>query len=178
MSLRCCGSSPRSSTPAGKWQRRFVERAAELGDQEALGVATTQLFAEAITARDRAEMDRLHPVLISLITPETSPRVLGWVYYSLFGRVVLDGRFEEAYEHACSSVERAREIGHGYMLVCALEARLLARWAVDGEITQPELAEVFELAQRPRRAFGGGCRRSGSSPATPPRSTRRAPAAG
>ncbi len=132
--------------PAGKWQRRFVERAAELGDQESLGVATTQLFADAITARDRAEMDRLHPVLISLITPETSPRVLGWVYYSLFGESYLDGRLEEAYEHACSSAERAREIGHGYMLVCALEARLLARWAVDDEITQPELAEVFELA--------------------------------
>ena len=28
--------------PAEKWQRRFAQRAAELGDQEALGVATTQ----------------------------------------------------------------------------------------------------------------------------------------
>jgi hypothetical protein len=75
----------------GKWQRRFADRAAQLGDKEALGIATTQLFADAITARDRAEMDRLHPVLISLISPESSPRVLGWVYYSLFGESYIEG---------------------------------------------------------------------------------------
>jgi hypothetical protein len=132
--------------PAGKWQRRFADRAAELGDQDALGVATTQLFAEAITARDREDMDRLHPVLLSLVAADTSPRVLGWVYYSLCGEAYIEGRFQESYEYACSSVERAIEIGHSYMLVCALEARLLARSAVDGKITQPELAEVFELA--------------------------------
>ena len=57
--------------PAAKWQRRFAERAAELGDQEALGVATTQLFAEAINARDREEMVRLRPVLLS---PDRRPR--------------------------------------------------------------------------------------------------------
>jgi predicted ATPase/DNA-binding SARP family transcriptional activator len=130
----------------GKWQRRFADRAAQLGDKEALGIATTQLFADAITARDRAEMDRLHPVLISLISPESSPRVLGWVYYSLFGESYIEGRFEEAYEYASLSAEQAREIGHSYMLVCALEACLLARWAVDGEIGQAELAQVFELA--------------------------------
>jgi predicted ATPase/DNA-binding SARP family transcriptional activator len=131
---------------SGEWQRRFADRAAELGDSEALGVATTQLFAVAITARDRDEMARLHPVLESLISDETSPRVLGWVYYSLFGEAYIDGRFKEAYEYACSSVERARETNHSYMLVCAMEARLLARSAMSGEITQPELAEVFELA--------------------------------
>jgi predicted ATPase/DNA-binding SARP family transcriptional activator len=131
---------------SGEWQRRFADRAAELGDSEALGVATTQLFAVAITARDRDEMARLHPVLESLISDETSPRVLGWVYYSLFGEAYIDGRFEQAYEYACSSVERARETNHSYMLVCAIEARLLARSAMTGEITQPELAEVFELA--------------------------------
>jgi hypothetical protein len=130
----------------GRWQRRFAQRAAELGDQEALGIATTQLFADAISARDRAEMHRLHPVLLSLITPEASPRVLGWVYYSLFGESYIDGRFEEAYEYASLSSERAREIGHSYMLVCALEASMLARWAVEGEIRQAELAEVFGLA--------------------------------
>ena len=42
--------------PVGKWQRRFADRAAELGDQEALGVATAQLFAEAINERDREEI--------------------------------------------------------------------------------------------------------------------------
>jgi predicted ATPase/DNA-binding SARP family transcriptional activator len=133
---------------ASQWQRRFAERAAELGDQEALGVATTQLFAEAINTRDREEIRRLHPVLLSLIAPGSSPRVLGWVYYSLWGEAYLDGLYESAYEHACSSIERATEIGHEYMLVCALEARLLARSAVAGQITQPELAEVIELAGR------------------------------
>ncbi len=87
-------------------------------------------------------------MLLDLIAPGTSPRVLGWVHYSLWGAEYIDGRFEPAYEHAASTVELAREIGHEYMLVCALEARLLARSAIDGEITQPELAEVVESARR------------------------------
>jgi hypothetical protein len=33
------------------------------------------------------------------------------------------------------------------MVVCALEARMLAGSAVSGQITQPELAEVIELAR-------------------------------
>ncbi len=134
--------------PAAKWQRRFADRAAELGDQEALGVATTQLFAEAINARDREEMGRLRPVLLSLIAPDTSPRVLGWVHYSLWAEAYIDGRFEPAYEHASECIERAKEIGHNYMLICALEARLLAGSALSGEISQPDLTEVVELARR------------------------------
>ena len=132
--------------PAATWQRRFAERAAELGDQEALGVATTQLFAEAINARDRDEMTRLRPVLVSLIAPETSARVLGWVHYSLFGEAYVDARYESAYEHASRCAECATEIGHNYMLACALQARLLSGSAASGEIPQPELAEVVELA--------------------------------
>jgi hypothetical protein len=132
----------------GPWQRRFADRAAEVGDRQSLGVATTQLFADAITAGDREEMLRLRPVLLSLIAEDTSPRVLGWVHYSLYGEAYMDGRFQEAYEYACASVEQATEIGHSYMLVCALEARLLARSAVEGRITQPDLAEVFELGRR------------------------------
>jgi len=100
-------------------------------------------------------MRRLRPVLLDLIAPSTSPRVLGWVHYSLWGEAYFDGRFESAYEYACLSVERAAQTGHEYMLLCALEARLLAGSAVSGEITQPELAEVIGLARRhglPRRA--------------------------
>ncbi len=134
--------------PAARWQRRFAERAAELGDQEALGVATTQLFAEAINARDREEMDRLHPTLESLIADGAPPRVLGWVHYCLFTEAYIDGHFESAYQHACTSVEKASEIGHEYMLACALEARLLAGSAVSGMISQPELSEVIEHARR------------------------------
>ena len=132
---------------AAEWQRRFAARAAELGDQEALGIATTQLFAEAINARDQEEIRRLQPVLLSLIAAGTSPRVLGWVHYSLWADAYLDGRFESAYEHAAASVERASEIHHEYMLMCALEARLLAGSAVTGEIAQPALAEIIELAR-------------------------------
>ncbi len=133
--------------PAAQWQRRFADRAEELGDKEALGVATTQLFAEALNARDHEEMSRLRPVLHALIDPGTSPRVLGWVQYSLWGDAYVDGRFESAYEHASSCLELAAGIGHKYMLVCAFEARLLAGSAVSGQITQPELAEVIELAR-------------------------------
>ena len=38
------------------------------------------------------------------------------------------------------------EIEHNYMLACALQARLLAGSAASGEIAQPELAGVVELA--------------------------------
>ncbi len=133
--------------PTAKWQRRFADRAAELGDQEALGVATTQMFAEAINARDHEEIRRLRPVLLALNAPETSPRLLGWVHYSLSGDAYLEGRFESAYGYASSSLELAMQVGHKYMLVCSMEGRLLARWALSGEITQPELAEVVELAR-------------------------------
>jgi hypothetical protein len=125
-----------------------ADRAAELGDQEALAVATTQLFGRAISARDRQEIRRLRPVLLGLIAAETSPRALGWVHYSLWADAYIDGRFQSAYTHACSSVDRAAEIGHEYMLVCALEARLLAGSTVSGEMSQPELAEVVERARR------------------------------
>jgi len=134
--------------PAEKWQGRFAQRAAELGDQEALGVATTQIFGRAMNARDREEMRRLRPTLLSLIAAGTSPRVLGWVHYSLWAEAYVDDRFEAAYQHACSSVELAAEIGHEYMLVCALLARLLAGSAVSGEITQPDVAEVIKSARR------------------------------
>jgi predicted ATPase/DNA-binding SARP family transcriptional activator len=134
--------------PAAVWQRRFAERADELGDQEALGIATTQLFAEAINARDQAEIRRLEPTLRGLLGADASPRVLGWVHYSLWGEAYLDGRFDEAHRHACACLERAVEIGHEYMHVCALEARLLAGSDVTGQIPQPDLAEVVERARR------------------------------
>ena len=87
-------------------------------------------------------------MLLGLIAPGTSPRVLGWVHYSLWGDEYCNGAYEQAYEHACLSLERAVEIGHEYMRICALEARLLARSAFAGEITQPELAEVIDRARR------------------------------
>jgi predicted ATPase/DNA-binding SARP family transcriptional activator len=134
--------------PAAKWQRRFADRAAELGDHESLGVATTQLFAEAINARDYEEMRRLRPVLLGLITEGASPRVLGWVHYSLWAEEYLEDRYESAYEHAAASLERAQEIGNEYMRVCALEGRLLAYSAFTGKIDQPDLAEVIDGARR------------------------------
>jgi predicted ATPase/DNA-binding SARP family transcriptional activator len=134
--------------PAAKWQQRFADRAAELGDHEALGVVTTQLFARAINARDRDEMRRLRPTLLALIAAATSPRVLGWAHYSLWADAYIDGRFQTAYQHACSTVQRAVQIGHEYMLACAVEARLLAGSALSAQITQPELAEVIQHARR------------------------------
>jgi predicted ATPase/DNA-binding SARP family transcriptional activator len=131
-----------------KWQRRFADRAAELGDQDSLGIATTQLFAVAMNSRDVKEMRRLRPVLLGLLEPGTSPRVLGWVHYSLFADAYVHGRFQSAYEHACLSVERAEETGHEYMLACAADARLLARSAVEGKISQPDLAAMLDLARR------------------------------
>jgi predicted ATPase/DNA-binding SARP family transcriptional activator len=133
--------------PTAKWQRRFTDRAAELGDEEALVVGTAQMFAEAINVRDYDEIRRLRPILARVIKSGTAPRPLGWAHYSLWGDAYLDGRFEAAYEHAAACVELATEIGFNYMLVCALEARLLARSAIDRRITQPDLAEVVEIAR-------------------------------
>jgi hypothetical protein len=111
-------------------------------------VATTQLFAEAMNERDYEEMRRLRPVLLGLIADGASPRVLGWVHHSLWAEEYLEGRYEAAYEHAAASLERAQEIGHEYMRVCALEARLLAYSAFTGRIDQPDLAEVIDVARR------------------------------
>jgi hypothetical protein len=101
-----------------------------------------------MNARDRDEMRRLRPTLLNLIATGASPRVLGWAHYSLWAEAYIDDRFEAAHQHARSSVELAAEIGHEYMLICALEARLLAGSAVSRQITQPELAEVIESARR------------------------------
>lgn len=44
----------------------------------------------------------------------------------MWAKAYIGGRFESAYEHAFASAEQATEFGHKYMLICALEARLLA----------------------------------------------------
>jgi predicted ATPase/DNA-binding SARP family transcriptional activator len=133
--------------PEGRWQRRFADRAAELGDSESLGIATAQLFSAALNNHDVAEVRRLHPILERLIAPGTSPRLLGWVHYCLCGEDYMDRQFEKSYEHAQASVELATELGHQYMLVCALQSRLLARSAIDGKFAQPDLAELVDLAR-------------------------------
>jgi hypothetical protein len=131
-----------------RWQRRFADRAAELGDAEALGIATTQLFAMAINARERDEMARLRPVLIELLEAGTSPRALGWVHYSLSAGAYVEGHYEIAYEHAARCLERAEELEFEFMIACATDARLLARSAVEGKIQQADLAGLLDVARR------------------------------
>jgi hypothetical protein len=87
--------------------------------------------------------------LLALLTPDASARSLGWTHYFLALDAYVDGRFESADEHAELSVERAREIGHEFMLAGAVGTRLLSRSARDGAIDQPQLAEALELMRRP-----------------------------
>lgn len=134
---------------ATTWNSRMAARAAELGDQEAQVTATGNLFARALNARNRAEMTQLRPMLLALVTPQASPKALGWLHYFLALDAYVDGRFEESREHAALSVDSARAIGHDYMLGSAAGTRLLAHSACEGAIRQPDLAATLELMARP-----------------------------
>jgi hypothetical protein len=132
---------------ASKWTRRLVERADELGDHEALATATGNLFGRAMNARDRDEMQRMRPLLLALIIPDASLAALGWTHYFLALDAYIDGRYQAAFEHAAQSADRARELGHDYMLATAMATRLLAESARDRAIGQPALAEVLEVVR-------------------------------
>jgi predicted ATPase/DNA-binding SARP family transcriptional activator len=135
------------SPVVSEWTRRLAARAVELGDQEALATATGNLFGRAINARDRNEMRRLRPMLAAVITQEASPVALGWTHYFLALDAYVDGRFDEAYEHAALSAASAGELGHAYMLATAVATRLLAESARDRAIARSALAEVLELVR-------------------------------
>ncbi len=137
------------SPSAKAWHRRLAARAAEIGDQEALAMATGNLFGQALNARDREDMRRLRPELLALITPEASARSLGWTHYFLALDAYVDDRFQSACEHAELSMEKAIEIGHEFMLASAAGTRLLSSSARDGAIAQPALVDALELMRRP-----------------------------
>ena len=152
---------------ASKWTRRLAERAAELGDHEALATATGNLFGRALNARDREEMQRMRPMLLALIIPEASTAALGWTHYFLALDAYVDGRYQAAFEHAAQSADRARELGHDYMFATAMATRLLAESARDRAIAQsawPRCSRSYAASafSRSRRS------RCGSWPGTPP----------
>jgi predicted ATPase/DNA-binding SARP family transcriptional activator len=134
---------------AASWHRRLAAVATEIGDQEALTVATGNLFAAALNARDRDEMRRLRPSLLGLITPEASPRSAGWIHYFLALDAYVDGRLESACEHASRSAEKGQEINHEVMVASAVGAHLLAASALDKAIDLASLVEGVELMRRP-----------------------------
>jgi predicted ATPase/DNA-binding SARP family transcriptional activator len=138
------GFSPARS----EWTRRLAARASELGDHEAVATATGNLFGRALNARDRDEMHRMRPMLLALITPEASPKVLGWTQYFLALDAYVDGRFDAACQHATQSAASAEELGHEYMFATAIATRLLAASARDRAIPQSALAEVLVVVAR------------------------------
>ncbi len=105
---------------AAQWHRRLAAVATEIGDQEALTVATGNLFGRALNTRDRDEMRRLRPSLLGLITPGASPRSAGWIHYFLALDAYVDGRLEAACEHASQSAEKGQEINHEVMVASAV----------------------------------------------------------
>ena len=137
------------SPTAKAWHQRLASVAARIGDHEALAMATGNLFAQALNARDTAEMRRLRPDMLALLTPEASARARGWVHYFLALDAYVDGTLESACEHAALSVELANEIGHEVMLASAVGTLLLSQSARDGVITQPALVEALELMRPP-----------------------------
>jgi predicted ATPase/DNA-binding SARP family transcriptional activator len=134
---------------AAQWHRRLAAVATEIGDQEALTVATGNLFARALNTRDLDEMQRLRPSLLGLISPEASPRSAGWIHYFLALDAYVDGRLESACEHASQSAEKGQEINHEVMVASAVGAHLLAASALDEEIELTALIEGLELMRRP-----------------------------
>jgi predicted ATPase/DNA-binding SARP family transcriptional activator len=134
---------------ASGWHRRLAAVATEIGDQEALTIATGNLFGLAVNSRDRDEMKRLRPSLIALITPDTSPKAAGWIHYFLALDAYVDGQLESACEHASLSIENAQAIGHEVMLASGVGTHLLARSALDGAIDHAALTEGLELMRRP-----------------------------
>ncbi len=138
------GFSPARS----EWTRRLAARASVLGDQEAVATATGNLFGRALNARDRDGMHRMRPMLLALITPEASPKVLGWTQYFLALDAYVDGRYDVACEHATRSAASAEELGHEYMFATAIATRLLAASARDRAIPQSALTEVLAVVVR------------------------------
>jgi len=134
---------------AASWHRRLAAVATEIGDQEALTVATGNLFAAALNTRDRDEMTRLRPSLLDLITPEASARSVGWIHYFLALDAYVDGRLESACEHASQSAEKGQETNHEVMVASAVGAHLLAASALDQAIDRETLIEGLELMRRP-----------------------------
>ncbi len=130
------------------WHRRLAARAGEIGDHEAVAVATGSLFGQALNARDLDEMRRLRSELLALVTPETSTKALGWIHYFLALDAYVDGRLPSACEHASLSAEKAQTVGHEVMLASAVGTRLLAQSARDSVIAHADLAEAVELMRR------------------------------
>jgi predicted ATPase/DNA-binding SARP family transcriptional activator len=137
------------SPTATVWHQRLADRAAELGDLDAVAMAIGTLFGKAMNRRDRDEMQRLEPALLAGITPETGQRALGFIHYFLALGAYVDGRIESACEHASLSVEHAEAIGHAFLLSAAAGTRLLSESARDGTISHAALTETLELMRRP-----------------------------
>ncbi len=138
------GSTPAAAT----LHRRVAARAAEIGDWTAVCTATCNLFGMALNTRDFKEMRRLRPRLQELIKPETGTKSLGWIHLHLATGAYIDGDLDQAFEHASLCVECAQEIEHEYLLATALQTELLTRWAHDGAITQPVLAQAVDRIRR------------------------------
>jgi predicted ATPase/DNA-binding SARP family transcriptional activator len=132
-----------------KWYQRTADRATELGDRSALARATYNLFSEAMNAHDVAEMDRLRPQLMALLSTVTEPKEIGWIHYMLALDAYVNGQLSPACEHAELSVEAAQDAGHAYIIAGTTAALLLIRSARDGVITHRELSDTLELMRRP-----------------------------
>lgn len=129
--------------------RQIMRRATEIGDHEALAMATGNLFGQALNTRNVDEMRRLRPQLLALITPEASAKALGWIQYFLALDAYVDGVLQPASEHASACVAAAEAIGHEYMLGCGVGARLLVQSARDGVLRHDAVSEAVRLMRRP-----------------------------
>ena len=148
-SWRCCESWPRSSTRREHGSDGSPTARPSWATRKRSGWpprSCSPRRSTRATARRSAACARC---CSSLIAPGTSPRVLGWVHYSLWGDAYLDGRFESALR---ARVARA----WSWRRRSDTSTCWSARWRrgcspgrrSSGEITQPELAEVVELARR------------------------------
>jgi predicted ATPase/DNA-binding SARP family transcriptional activator len=136
--------------PTGRtWGRRLADRAAAIGDIETVASAVCNLFGNALNARDRDEMSRLRPELLTLLTQTKAPRALGWAHYSLALDAYVGSQFGAACDYATLCMGNADELEHDYMRAIAIATRLLAQSARDASIRQPDLARALQVMRPP-----------------------------
>ena len=130
----------------GRWQRRFADRAAELGDTDQIGMALISSWAVAMNGRDLDELDRLRPGLTALGTPNTGPRVRAWALYLLSADSYVAANYARALDQALQTAALADTLDNAYMQASAALAVALARSAHDGAFGPTDVAATLHQA--------------------------------
>jgi predicted ATPase/DNA-binding SARP family transcriptional activator len=130
----------------GRWQRRFAERAAEVGDPDQIGMALISSFGVAMNTRDLQELGRLRPALEALEAPGNAERVRAWAQYLLSADAYIAADYAQALERALLVVPVTQGLGNPYMVASVVLAVAVARSALEGALRQTDVAAALHHA--------------------------------